>query len=1077
VARTPFTVFPLFVLAALVTTGGGYSSLWAQGVTTASIEGHVRASDAASADGARVRATNNATGYVFETSVRSGRFAILGLEVGGSYSVVVQKIGYRAETRNGIYLSLGQRLDLAFALEPVTTTLDTIRVIAAARTVLPLRMGAGKLISDSTLRRLPTIDRDMYDFVRLTPQIVSGGGRTGLSAGGVSTRFNNFLLDGVSERGLLGNFAAGTGQGGKSIPIEAVKEYQVLLTPYNVRYGDFAGALVNAVTKSGSNDFSASAFVYARNDGLARETPYLRGAPYERAQVGLTLGGPIVRGRAHFFIASEFQKLTSPAAGPYVGQPPSSHAPVPASSGDIEAFSNILSKRGLEPGSAGQMNVGNPLRNVFVRADIALPEARSRFVLWNNYSLVENVVFSRNASTSFFTRGATTFPLSSNRYTSGVTKEVAAAQLFTTFRRGGSNEFLIALKLQPSAVTPDIKATLVSVAVPRVDAAGNVFLEAGSNEAADGITLRQMSYEISDDVTLLAGANHHLGVGARAEMFDIIGRGLPGMYGSWLFSSLDSLRAGKAERFRLVTEAEGAHSGKPGAQVGVYAGDEWKIHERFSVVAGLRADAITAQEPAAYNQVVDSIFGRNTGGRRHPRVQWSPRIGFNLIPDAHQLSHVRGGIGVFVSRPPLGWLGQSLINNGATIGTLQCGVGGSGPAPAFVSDYRNQPRACADGAGSLGAGTGGPVDLADRNLRLAETVRTSLSYDRLFAHNVVWKIEGLLTRNRADFLFVNMNLAGPTGTDRHGRVLYGSIDPAGRASPALVNSKFSEVIDLRNQSRNRSFQLSTELEQHYLDAIEFTAFYAYSRARDVQTPPATFAANDNWIGGRVVSGLHGDVSPSISALDIPHRVGFTGTVSLGKKDWTTDVSLYYIGESGAPFTYIAAAGRGRGDLNADGTNLNDPIYVPLNAADTSEILFTGTRSDVESQQVALERLIMKTPCLRSQRGKIMKRNSCRAPWVNSSNVSIRQRLPHSGGHGLTLQLDVFNVLNLLNAKWGEFRVVTPGPNASLLEQVRQTSGTPLQSQPVFRLNEAGARFDSQNVQSAYQLQLGARYTF
>jgi hypothetical protein len=1067
-------VVTLAISAAFLGTGGAYARLEGQGVTTASIEGRVELSDAERADGARVRATNSTTGYVLETLVRSGRFAILGLEIGGPYSITVQKIGYRTETRGRIYLSLGERLELALVLDRLLTSLDTVSIIAAASTSGPLRTGVGKLISDSALRRLPTIDRDMYDFVRLTPQIVAGGARTGVSGGGVSARFNSFLLDGVSERGLLGNFAAGTGQGGKAISIEAVKEYQVLLTPYDVRYGDFAGALVNAVTKSGSNELSGSVFVYARNDDLARETPFLRGASYQRSQFGLTLGGPVVPGRVRFFIASEFQRLAGPAAGPHLGQNAPSAVPVPASAADIAAFVTALEGFGLKPGSAAATSVGNPLRNVFARVDIAFPERRSRLVIWNNYSVVDNIIFSRQGSTSFFTRSSTTFPLSSYRYTSSVTKEVAAAQLFTSLKSGGVNEFLVAIKLQPSSTTPDARAPLVSVAVLRADAAGSVYLESGSHEAAHGISISQRSFEIADDLTLVMGARHRLEVGVRAEIFGVVGVGLPGSYGSWLFLSLDSLKARRAERYRLVEE-RADRSAKPGVQLGAYAGDTWEVGQRLSLVGGIRADVATQTGPAAYVPLVDSFFGRRTSDMRRPRIQWSPRIGFDWAATADQRSHIRGGIGLFVGRPPIAWLNAALRNNGGgTRGTLQCGGTGS-PPPAFESDYLNQPRSCATGSG-LGSGPGGPLNLEDNNLRFAETLRASLSYDRRLSRSLKWKIEGLLTRNRADFLFVNMNLVGPVAVDRHGRVLYG-VDPPGRAEPKLISRSFSEVIDLRNQSRNKSFQMSTELEHRYSEALGISAFYAYSRVRDVQTPPGGFSALENWQGGRVVSGLHSDVTPSISGLDIPHRVGFSGTYSFGRKQRTTDVSFYYLGESGAPFTYIAAAGRGRGDLNADGTNLNDPIYIPLNAADTSEIVFSGSAAEVASQQSAMESLIARSRCLRSQRGRIMARNSCRAPWINLANMSIRQKLPTFGGHAVAAQLDVFNLLNLLNPRWGEFRVVTPGPNSSLLEQVGQTAGPASQSQPVFRFNALGAHFDSQNVQSAYQLQLGIRYSF
>src|SRR5205823_6839467 len=127
-------------------------------------------------------------------------------------------------------------------------------------------------------------------------------------------------IDGVSERFLNGNGALAGVAGGKAISIDAVKEYQVLLAPYDVRYGDFAGALVNAVTKSGTNDVHATAFIYSRNDRLARNTEYMREAPYQDSQFGFTIGGPIIRDRAHYFIAGEVQRMQQPVTGPYVGQ-------------------------------------------------------------------------------------------------------------------------------------------------------------------------------------------------------------------------------------------------------------------------------------------------------------------------------------------------------------------------------------------------------------------------------------------------------------------------------------------------------------------------------------------------------------------------------------------------------------------------------------------------------------------------------------------------------------------------------------------------------------------------------------
>jgi hypothetical protein len=196
--------------------------------------------------------------------------------------------------------------------------------------------------------------------------------------------------------------------------------------------------------------------------------------------------------------------------------------------------------------------------------------------------------------------------------------------------------------------------------------------------------------------------------------------------------------------------------------------------------------------------------------------------------------------------------------------------------------------------------------------------------------------------------------------------------------------------------------------------------------------------------------------------------------------WTrarSELSIYYVGESGRPFTYIASGVNRLGDLNADGSNVNDPIYVPHNGLDSMEIRFSGVadsldaeRSRVE-QAKAFEAFIGKTSCLRRQRGGIMERNSCREPWSNTTIASIRQEIP-IGSRAVELQLDMFNVLNLLNARWGLLRQATP----ALLEHVGQTPGSAQTSRPIFRFNPA---FDWTTVQteSVYQLQLALRYRF
>ncbi|HKG93227.1 MAG TPA: TonB-dependent receptor [Gemmatimonadaceae bacterium] len=1038
------------------------TELGAQGVTTAAIEGRVRDERQSDVDGALVRAVNRATGYGVEVLVRGGRYALLGLEVGGPYLVIVRRIGYYPVEHDNIFLTLGQRLRLDVLLDPVGTFRDTVRVIAVTDPAFSRsRTGAGTTISDTTLHRLPARNRDLYDFAQLAPQVSS---RQGISGGGVGPRLNSFLVDGVSERALQGNNAAGAASGGKAIPIEAVKEYQVLLSPYDARNGDFAGALVNAVTKRGTTSVKGTAFVYASNEALARNVPFLRDAPYHRAQFGFTLGGPVVRDRAHYFVATEFQRLTAPARGTYVGRSTASGARVPASD-SVARFTDILRTYGLEAGSAGQVEVGNPLVNLFGRLDVTLPEWHSRIVLRHNYGRTRDIRFSRDDS-------AAAFPLSSYGLTQTLTKQALAAQIYTNLRHGALNELLVGFTSVPSVWTPNASGPLVVVGVQRATGRDTTLLRAGSNELAQGISLRQESAEIADHLTVPLGGPHRLALGVRAELFRIRRGGLAGSYGSWSFANLDSLQRGAAERYVLTRDFGGAEAQLRGAQLDVYANDERQVTDHLSLTFGLRADVVALADHPPDNRLVDSVFGRRTSAVPSMLVSWSPRFGFNWNVTGDRRSQVRGGVGIFAGRPPLGWLHAAVYNYGSGVGTLQCGTlrTDAGPAPRFVADYRNPPTSCAGGGGF----TSGPVNLVSRNLRMGETLRASLGYDRMLPWSVVATLEGMYGRSLSDFLFVNLNLAGTDDVDRHGRVLYGEIRPDGRATQKRVSNSFSEVIDLRSQSKNHSMQLSARLDRRFSDRLEASASYAYSRVRDVQTPPSGFQANVNWQTGRVVSGRHGDVAATTSALEIPHRAVVVGTYTAPWRRWVTDVSIYYVGEAGAPFTYLASVRSGRGDLNADGTNANDPIYVPRNASDTSEILFDGEADqELGTQQVAFQRLIAGTECLRRQRGRIMARNSCRGPWTHVTNASVRQSLPAVRGHAFALQLDVFNVLNLLDEDWGHVRV----PNVALLEQVGQTPGVPAVAQPIFRYDPARPRFNSQNIESSYQLQLGLRYSF
>ena len=1034
------------------------AQLGAQGTSTATLTGRVRSNGGEQIDGAQVEVSHRGTGYSVRTTTRRGRFVVAGLEVGGPYAATVRRLGFAPMTRDSVFLSVGEPRSLEFVLQPVAQSIDGVIVAAEATIARSAQTGVTTTISESLLHRLPSLNRDMYDFVRLVPQVST---RFGGLSGGVGFRLNSYLIDGVSDRQLGSNSVMGGARGGKAMPIDAVKEYQVLLTPYDARYGDFAGLLVNVVTKSGTNEFHGSAFGYLRNETLARSTGFLGGSSYERRQYGLTLGGPLIRSRVHFFLAPEFQDDAEPASGPYIGQGPDAPVPVPVSAAAVDSFASLLRARGFDAGHGGRVTSINPVTAFFGRMDVSIPEWRSRLALRHTFSDVVRTQFARSNTNRF--------ALSSNSYALQFTKRSTALQLFTQPAANVFNELLIAHSTIPNGAARYTYAPTVIVTVPSATGPGTATLVAGPPDLGQGTRIINNSVEVTDHLGIQLDEHHALSLGVRSEWFQYHGKTVPGSYGRWTFPSLDALARGQASRYDLSRDFGAASTPLNGVQVGVYLNDEWRASDRLTITGGLRADILSYDAEPQYNAAIDSVFGRRTSDFPGTSVNWSPRFGLSWEPTADGRTRIRGGVGLFAGRPPLGWLRSSLRQNGTGIRRLSCvGVAGSTVVPAFSLDPGAQPNACANGK----TFSSGVVDLVDRQLRMAETFRASIAVDRELPWDVVATAEGMYTRNRSDFLLVNMNLRGPQGVDRHGRVMYGTLDQLG-ARPALVVDTLPEVIDLRNQSHNYSWSVTGQLTKRFSNRLEARGAYTYSVMRDVQSIPGNPAGNAmviDWAASRAIAGRHDNLEPGISAFDMPHRVVLAGTYVAPWKRWTTDVSLSYIGESGVQFTYLDSSTTG-GDLNADGSNANDPIYVPRNAADTAEILFDAT--DLQQQQEAFEQFIQGSPCLRSQRGRIVERNSCVAPWVHTTQLSVRQGLPPVSGHRLTLQLDVFNVLNLLNSDWG----LVHTPIVNVLQHVRQTPGGVGTSRSVFRFNPSVKAYNTANTESNYQLQVSMRYQF
>jgi hypothetical protein len=1084
------------LLAAFGLTADAAPAL-AQSATTGAASGVITDQDGAPIAGAAVEFTYGPTGYTSTALTNQrGAFSLQGLEPGGPYTVRVSMLGYRPATRQNVSIGLGRTYNLAASLEVSAVELEALVVEADAfaSQFSPSTQGAETLIDQAQLEALPALDRRFENLARLTPQIVAtdANGGLGLSVVGQNNRYNTIQIDGatVNDRFGLGATGAAGGQArGKPIGLDAVKEFQVLLSPYDVRQGNFTGALVNAVTKNGGNEFFGSAFAYFRNQDLANEP--LSDTEFKNWQVGGSVGGPIARDKAFFFANLEFQRSDRPAIGPYVGAPGDISGVIPDPA-DITAFNSALEAYGLQPGDGNAVTNENPLTNLTLRGDWNI-NARNRLVFRYNYNRAQDDVFTRSTSTS-----NPAFRFQNNAYQFLNNTHNPSVQLFTNLANGGLNEFRVSYNRIRDERDPFVSEPQVLVEGFENAGGQSYGLWTGSEQFSQGNRLNQDIWEITDNFTFAPMGDHTITVGTRNEIYTLLNLFAQSSYGVYEFDDLAAFQDGGVGSASAYT-VSGQLTGGPvlpaeftSAQFGLYVQDQWQVNRALSLTGGLRVDIPVFFDQPEFAAQVNQDFGEQDVPSG--QILWNPRLGFNWDINEEQAQQLRGGVGIFTGNPAFVWMSNAYANNGTGIGILNCGAGNpNGLAPAFNPDPFDQTLSCAPGTaaggGTVAIGDGeflGEVDLIEADTRFPQVLRANLAYDRRLPAGFLATLEGIYNWGLNDYFIVNRNL-GATGagesfaTDPNtGRVLYGTISDDGRSNPvyyrrSVYGTGSVGVFELRNTSENWSYNLTAGLQKLIGDDIRLAGAYTFSKAKDVQSFTSS-RATSNWRFGRMTAGDLLVQSAATSSFDRPHKLTLAGTYTFPWESWPTELSLIYIGYSGTPYTYISGGSSGRGDLNADGIVGNDPLYVPTGLNDP--FMTFESAQDAE----AYDALISSLDCMSEQRGRIMERNSCRNPWQNFLDVSVDQGLPMFGRNRVSVQLGVFNFLNFLNDDWG--RIKTAGGGVFDSQTVLRVNTAP-GGDPVFTYSgpdvlEGGddaLYVDNGDPRNSWQLQLSLRYEF
>jgi len=1054
------------------------SAALAQGVTGSALTGKITGKEGGEAiAGVAIQIINTATGATFNVATgASGTYFLDNVPPGGPYDLQVYAEGYYPAKRSEIQLALGQRLTVDLQLRKQETYVE--EVIVVGQEFNPLedksRSGASTTVSATAMTKLPLQGRNFTDLVSTAPQV------SGNSMAGQNNRFNNIQVDGAAYNDLFGLASSGTPGGqanAKPLSMEALQSFVVQVSPFDVRQGNFAGGMVNAITKSGTNDFHGSVFTYWQNKLLAGNQADPTFLGYNTLQFGGSLGGPILRDKVHFFLATDLQERQSAFGNQFqlTGDNTEDLARAGFTNVEAERFSDILANTYGVPnaGTALATNLGNPDRNVFAKVSTSLVPSSYLELSYNFVTAQQDTLIraptSPVAPTSPTSPGRVRdgYQLSNSGYGQATATHTGRAKLVSTFMDGKlSNELLGGFSIIRDQRATALDIPLILVKVGRLGS-NDAWLAAGMERFSQNNVLDQDIFQLQDSLTYSLG-QHQITVGTSNEFLRIRNAFLQAATGAWTFENLNDFEAGIPgsfqRRFGVSEEQEPGTAAFYVTQLGLYAQDTWSPLGSLAVTPGIRID-VPFLSGANTNQVLlgSTTLPIDTGKVPTGNILWSPRLGVNWDVDGSANTIVRGGTGIFSGRPPYVWVANAYSINGLSQVELTCVRGSPAGIPAFTIDPAAQPYDCAGGTTPPTAPTNqGEIDYFEPNTKYPQNFRVALGVDRRLPFGLLATVDLLYTQDVNGWYTTDENLTY-RGDSGEGRPLYGTFAATGfRATPTRVDSmNLNQAVKVFNKNGGRVLSGTILLQKEMKGLLDVTVAYTYTDARDRISMTSSQALSNFQFAPLDGDLQNRNVRPS--AFDRTHRITLTGTTTL---PYGFTGGLIFTGQSGLPYTWTVS-----GDVNADGINGNDLVFVP---ADASQITLQDP-----TQFDALNAFIDSQACLRNAKGGFVQRGACRNPWQSFLNLRAGWTSPEFvKGQRAELQLDVFNVLNLINPNWGLFQQDAQFENhaSAFLRAVGHDAAN---NRPIYSFTEPTAVRSTvlTPTLSRWRIQLGARYTF
>ena len=1008
--------------------------------TTAALHGFVTDNSGKPLVGATVVATHMPTETVYGTITDAqGAYHLQGLRVGAPYTIEISFVGYNGKKYSDIALSLGENQQVDASLSD-TQTIDAVTV--KANSFIDNRTGSGEVFHRDLIERTPTVSRSIDDITRLAPQaMVSKDG--GISIAGMNSRYNSFQIDGTASNDMYGLTSTGTNgglAGANPIPLDAISDIQVVTAPFDVRQGGFSGGGINAITKSGTNTFSGTAYAYYNDHNFyGRSAVNGMKLAEQRTQIyGVSLGGAIVKNKLFFFLNGEFDLDSSPSSY-YVGD---------SGCNITEADAKAIADRfcsltgGYDGGGYGKQMLKKQTASLIARLDWNI---NSRHNLTLRYNFLD-------AKKDEFQPSATTFRFNGEGYTSPSDTHSLVAELNSRVSDKMFNEVRVGYTR-----VHDGRDAMSGTHYPNVviDNVNGSKVRIGTEPNSVMNNLVQNTITITDNFSYYTNA-HTITVGTHNEIFNSSCIFMSNAMGSYTYNTLDDFLNDKPSKYQRSYAIGNPATNLTTAQFALYIQDEWNASPRFSMTYGLRADipVIFGNPPTneAFNSSeIAKKYGVKTNQVPSPTVLLSPRLGFRwrVAESANSSTLLRGGVGIFSGRIPFVWISNCFSNSGMT--------------KRDYTLYNDIPGFSQDPTGTTGVIPNPSINVVANNFRYPQVARATLALEQEYKG---WRfmLEGIFSKSINDLLITNL-----TAQDKGGKfyAVNSSLANANNTTTLYdksLSSQNSSIYLLSNTSKGYGYSVSASVAKTFRFGLDLYAAYTFAHSYSVMDG---VSATNSLVWSRNYSSDSNNHSLSYSIFDVPHKI--TASVSYTKRYaglFGTTISLIYQGYSGMRYS-LTYSGE---DINNDTGKGNTTIYIPTE----SELVAMDFVS--EADRAAFGNYIASNPTLCRSRGKFLGRNAMQTPFEHHLDLHIAQDFYFSkeSSRKVQISLDVINLGSLISKDWGA-SYYTSNYSISPVQIIGYTSDADGNRTPKYRF--VGGSVSRNDLLSRWRMQVGVRVVF